>query len=282
MQASTLSDVLIFGGMAGGLAGGAYCTWRLVRRGRGRGDPAGHPQLRVIAIASAAAFAVAVGASIAIPLNHSSSPPASHSEHPLSRPHGPTQEALQEIDSILAGLPLATVAFNVPTDVALGESVVIQLLLSTKAPIADLQRKVTEAGERVGARIKVSDRMEARLTGPRFKIEAITPEAQAISSSELTTWRWEVEPTATGRQRLHLTLSAILDVRGSPSTRMIRTFDRTLAVDVSLSKRVANFLGNNWQWLWTAILVPAVAWYAARRKRRAPGDPHGGPAAGGT
>ncbi|MDP8908902.1 MAG: hypothetical protein M3N47_07240 [Chloroflexota bacterium] len=296
-----MSVILILGG----LAGVTYSVWRLGRRARGRGDRADHPQLRVVAIASVSVFTVGVALGVADAVRDSPElsreyerqttvggkrPSPLHRRLPVAPqgPRGPQREGgpgggaaagidpLREIDAILEGLPLATVAFNVPTRIALGESAVIELLLSTRAPTEDLKREITEAGKRIGARIRISDRMEARLTGPRFKIEAITPEVQAISGSEVTSWRWEVEPTVTGRPRLHLTLSAILDVRGSPSTRTVRTFQRTLVVDVSLSDRVANFLQGNWQWLWTAILVPVAAWLMARHKRQAPGGPQGG------
>ena len=300
----TLSVILIFGG----LAAGTYSVWRLARRARGRDDRADHPQLRVVAIASVSVFTIGVALGIADAVRDSPELPTEYASpqrqttvggkrpSPLARrlpvspqgPRGPQRKGgavggaaagidpLREIDTILEGLPLATVAFNVPTSIALGESAVIELLLSTRAPTEDLKGEISEVGKRIGARIRISDRMEARLTGPRFKIEAITPEVQAISGSELTSWRWEVEPTATGRPRLHLTLSAILDVRGSPSTRTVRTFQRTLVVDVSLSDRVANFLQANWQWLWTAILVPVAAWFVARHKRQAPGGTQGG------
>lgn len=57
-------------------------------------------------------------------------------------------------------------------------------------------------------------------------------------------------------------------MQGRESKRTVRTFERTLAIDISLSDRVSNFLAGNWQWLWTAILVPAGVWYANRRKKQ--------------
>lgn len=186
---------------------------------------------------------------------------------PPPPPPSSTQAAIQEIDAILKGLPLAAVAFNAPKSLRLGEPQEIELLLSMKDPIADLKDKVNEAGERIGAVIRISDRMEAHLTGSGFKIEAVTPEVQSVSSSDITAWKWDVEATETGRQRLHLTLNAILDVRGTSSERTVRTFERTVAIDVSLSARMITFVQDNWQWLWTAILFPVAAWYLGRRKK---------------
>ena len=102
--------------------------------------------------------------------------------------------------------------------------------------------------------------MEAHLSGTGFKVESITPERQAVSQIERTEWRWQVEPTRTGVLHLQLTLSANLDVAGRSVPRMIRTFEQRIAVEVAWTQRTKVFLAGNWQWLWTAILIPLLAW----------------------
>jgi hypothetical protein len=84
-----------------------------------------------------------------------------------------------EIDRALEELPVASVAFNAPTTLDKGESTVIQLLLSLDKPISDLRDQLDEVGETEGARVRVSPQVEARLTGPGFKIEPIRPERPA-------------------------------------------------------------------------------------------------------
>lgn len=53
-----------------------------------------------------------------------------------------------------------------------------------------LKQSIIEEGEKVEATIKVSDRMEARLSGYMFQITAITPEIQAVSKTQQTEWIW--------------------------------------------------------------------------------------------
>jgi hypothetical protein len=149
----------------------------------------------------------------------------------------------------------------------LGDSTEIQLLLSPEQTIDQLQARITALGEREGARIRATNRMEARLTGSGFEIEAITSEVQAVGREGVTEWRWEIEATKTGTRRLHLTLSSIIDVDGSPVPRTIRVFDRTLKIHVTWFDRLSGFIGGNWQWLWTVILVPLVGWAARNRMR---------------
>jgi hypothetical protein len=102
-------------------------------------------------------------------------------------------------------------------------------------------------------------------------VEPVTPELQAVSGEDVTEWRWEIEATQTGRQRLHLTLTAIIELAGSQSPRTIRTFDKILEIRVSWSRRMSNFIGQNWQWLWTAILIPLGAWFLRSRGTRSSG-----------
>ena len=177
----------------------------------------------------------------------------------------PSPSQFEEIDQIIASLPRANAAFNAPTALALGESAVVQLRLSAQKSIRELKEEITALGEKEGANIKVSDRMEARLTGLGFEIEAVTPETQGVSGQDVTEWKWEIEPTERGTQRLHLTLTALIEVDGEASPRTVRTFERMLVVDVALSTRVSEFVGDNWQWLWTAILIPVAGWLVRRR-----------------
>jgi hypothetical protein len=89
--------------------------------------------------------------------------------------------------------------------------------------------------------------MEARLSGLGFKIETVTPEVQAVSATNVTEWKWEIEPTEPGSQRLHPTLSAQLHMEGQRVPRTIRTFERTIEVHVTWSQKVSHFVANNWQ-----------------------------------
>jgi hypothetical protein len=182
--------------------------------------------------------------------------------------HSGGRDRFANIDQILASqLRPARIVFNVPTTLRLHSSTEIKLLLSRQQSIRQLRAKLAALGELEGARIRASGVMEARLTGAGFKIEAITPETQLVSERGVTEWGWEIESTKTGTQRLHLTLSALIRFQGDKTARTIRTFDRTLNVRVTWFDRVSGFIGGNWQWLWTAILIPVAGFILRNRKR---------------
>ena len=154
----------------------------------------------------------------------------------------------------------ANIAFNSPQTLNLDDTAEIQLLLSLKKSVEELRREITSPGPTEGAVVKVANRMQARLTGSDFQITAITPEEQAIGSNGTVQWKWEIKPLSVGRHNLHLTLTAIFNVDGATTRRSIRTFDRTIDVEVTRGQVVAGFIKNNWQWLWAAILLPVAGW----------------------
>jgi len=171
------------------------------------------------------------------------------------------------IDKMLDKMASGSMAFNAPNTINIDDSPEIQLILSLDETVAALKQAITEEGRRLGATVKVSPRMEARLTGNLFQITAITPEIQAVSGNQRTEWKWEVQPKKEGAHELHLTLTALVDVDGYSTPRVIRTFDAVIEVNVTTTQKLGMFFGNNWQWLWAAILLPVGGWLWRRKKK---------------
>lgn len=182
-------------------------------------------------------------------------------------PFTDTESVQEGVDRTLAHMTLANLAFNVPKTMRLNSSTQIEVLLSAEHTIRQLRNRITALGEKEGATIHVASRMEARLTGFGFKIEAITPETQAVGRTSVTEWDWDVQATDRGTHLLHLTLSALITVDGNQTSHTMRTFDRTIQIRVTLMDRVSSFAGRNWKWLWSAILIPIAGVLLRRRKR---------------
>jgi hypothetical protein len=178
----------------------------------------------------------------------------------------PQQDSFEAIDQTIKKMEQANIAFNAPPSMRLNETAVIHLVLGFEKEIDELKQMIQGEGEREGARIRVTYRMKASLTGSNFSINKITPEMQLLSRSEVTEWRWEVKPTSEGRQNLHLTLTAFIEAEGKSTPRAIRTFDRVISVEVTLRDRIGAFIEDNWQWLWAAILVPIAGWLWKKMK----------------
>ena len=172
------------------------------------------------------------------------------------------------VDRLLNEMEFGAIAFNAPTNINIDGSPQIQLILSLAETVEKLKKAITEEGEKVGATIKVSDRMEARLSGYMFQITAITPETQAVSKYQRTEWKWEIHPKEEGKHKLHLTLTALLEIDGRSTPRAIRTFDKVIEVNVTNTQKIMLFFKNNWQWLWAAILAPITGWLWKRKKKQ--------------
>ena len=138
------------------------------------------------------------------------------------------------------------IGFNPPGRLRLGEVHELHLVLSPSGDEAELAELVPSTGASAQPethRVRFSDRMVARLEadGPGVRITPISPELQAVSGVEPTTWIWTVRGAEGGTTRLRLTLDAILEVDGERVPRSIRTFNHSIEVTVSPWQRV---LGN--------------------------------------
>lgn len=172
------------------------------------------------------------------------------------------------VDRILDAMELGTIAFNIPTEININDSPQIQLFLSLAESEEALKQSIIEEGKKIGASIKVSHRMEARLSGSMFQITAITSEIQAVTRGQRTEWKWEIHPKEQGRHKLHLTLTALLEIDGYCTPRTIKSFDKYIEVNVTSRQMLAILFKANWQWLWATTLVPLVGWLWRLRKKK--------------
>lgn len=194
--------------------------------------------------------------------NGGSPPPEQHASSPITP---------NDIDKIIQGLPLANIAFNTPDTMRTGQSQLIQLTLSASATTEELKKQITAAGSLNSAQVQISDQLDVHLTGANFQIQANTPESQAVGMTHISHWEWQVTPTQGGAQQLELTVNAIVRIDGVDREISIKTFDRTINVNVDWPGWLSAFLAANWQWLWTAIFVPIalMAWRWFRKGKSA-------------
>lgn len=178
--------------------------------------------------------------------------------------HIPDRSPPSSVDRLLNEMDFGAIAFNVPTEINIDDVPQIQLILSLADSVEELKQTITEQGEILGVTIKVSDRMEARLSGYMFQITAITPEQQAVSKTKQTEWKWEIHPKEQGRHKLHLTITVLLEIDGESTPRAIRSFDKLIQVNVTATQKLKLFFNRNWEWLLLGILVP----FAPRHLKR--------------
>ena len=187
----------------------------------------------------------------------------------------PSPTSVELVDQSLRELNWGNIVFNVSETMRYEQPQAVELLLSPSLSVADLQAQLQQKAGAESAQVRISNRMEAQLTGRGFAIEALTPDLQAVTSQQATRWKWEVTPTEHGQQTLHLALSARLDVAGRDTPLVVRTFDREILVNITIPQRVSSFLEKNWQWLWAAVAVPIAGYLWKRRRKRRPRSKRG-------
>jgi hypothetical protein len=186
----------------------------------------------------------------------------------------PTSDPLAQMDAAARGLDWGNIAFDAPNAMRYGQVQTVELVLSPTLTASALQSQLNEQVGTESAQVQISNRMEAKLTGIGFTIEALSPDLQAVTTQQVTRWQWEVTPTGRGQKKLHLSLSALIGTGGSDAPLVVRTFDRDINVNVTIGQRVTGFLRTNWTWLWAAIVVPVAGYTWARwKKRSAPSTP---------
>ncbi len=178
--------------------------------------------------------------------------------------------SLRIIDEALKDLELGNIVFNAPESMRYNETETIELLLSHSASIEELRAQLEENGEIDANTVRISNRMEARLSGSGFKIEALGSEIRAVGAEGVTQWKWYVTGTAGGSQRLHLTLSAILIVSDRDVPSVIRTFDRKIHVTITPSERFRSFFSKHWKFLLATMFVPLGVYFWKQRRKTKP------------
>ena len=117
--------------------------------------------------------------------------------------------------------------------------------------------------------------MKARLTGdPYFIVKPINDdEEQLVTTRGFTEWSYTVVPLERGKWPLHLIVSAVIETPwGTEKTKDYPVIDEMVTVRVTVFGVAELFFFDNWQWLWTTVLVPVAGWLWARRKKRKPSD----------
>ena len=179
------------------------------------------------------------------------------------------EASLRVVNEIVKNLEWGNIAFDTPKKLKYGESKVVRLLLSPNKSRYELWSLMKNHAQAELARIQVSNRMEADLSGQGFKIEALVPEEQAVYGDKATYWKWEVTPTKDGDQTLHLAISAIINVSDNQVPLVVQTFSKIIKVEISPAQRVSIFVSSNWQWMWASILIPLspFIWKWHKQKR---------------
>ena len=167
------------------------------------------------------------------------------------------------LKSFIARMQSAAAVFRAePKEVELGERVQVALTVSPGSSPEDLLQREHDPNAAVAAgATKIAPRMRAELIVPEdVETVRVGSEDRAIHDEEDTVWEWTVTPVEEGNLSIRVRLTAPVIIEGKETPYDIRTFDATVNVFVRPTTRILSFLSNNWQWLWTTLVVPVFVW----------------------
>jgi hypothetical protein len=167
-------------------------------------------------------------------------------------------------------LSKATIAFNTPESIKLGNSAEMQLIIDPSKTAEEVKKLVRAEGVVEGSDIVVSKIAVVKVLAPEFEvIEFVSQGRQAIDFNGPTEWRWTITPQKMGEHKVTVTVSAVIEIGSDRAERLIKVFDREIPVTVTPGDAVKLFFTKNWQWMWSAVGLPFLValWKRWKKKR---------------
>ena len=166
-------------------------------------------------------------------------------------------DQFMEIDQLLKQNMQASIAYNAPKVMNLGDTVTIELLLNPSEAEESLGKQITQTDQPVfTATIEITPRMRAILLAENqdaFNIQLIHASAeQPISGTDTTKWEWYVTAKKVGVQGLTIAIYRLVKYDNQEYWREVESYQSNIDVKVNFVQRVQTF---DWKWIAGFILT---------------------------
>lgn len=189
------------------------------------------------------------------------------------------QQISEVVSSVYRNNDHPSLVFNPPVEIEIGERVSVIAGLSVSITpdelIEELESRLEGRWNREGLQdgVEVTGRIRAALSGEEgFTVIPIPPEVQGLQVDDPTIWRWNIEATNEGRNRLALSIYELVTVDGNETAILMASDAKLIEITESWYRWAVNFVQDNWRWLWATILVPLMTifwgWIQRRQKPR--------------
>lgn len=167
-------------------------------------------------------------------------------------------------------------AYNIPDDLRVGEYFTVKVRISknkNKQSIVLGSRGITIYDGDVNSNVNIElidikPSMSAQLLGDdsRFKISSLSSDFQDIDDNDYTEWEWRVMPLKSGKSYLKLLIRTKNKV--DDTYKDITIFDKKILVKPNLKYSVDGWLSDNWQYLFSTLLIPLFTWWWSNRRKK--------------
>lgn len=173
----------------------------------------------------------------------------------------------QSTDKVISQLHSASMAFSAPEKANIKDDITVHLLIDPSKDLKDLETILNGTGKVNSAKVKISKVVIATLSAPDFTIEKVTPEEQAVAETAPTEWIWTLTPKSTGKNEVKMSITAIVTIDGKEHKYHIKTYEKTIIIQVTPQQVVSDWFSKYWQWLFSTLILPLGLYFYKRHKK---------------
>lgn len=175
---------------------------------------------------------------------------------PIERREQTTVET--KVDTVTRQLFSAALAFVIPEKANVDDSIKAQLLINPKKDLDSLKGELTKKGTVTAKEVKVSRVVKATIVAPDFDVTNITEEEQILADNESTEWLWSLSPKSSGAHEVNLTVTAVINSNGKESKHHIKSFEKTITINITAEQIIKNRFDENWKWVISTLIIPLL------------------------
>jgi hypothetical protein len=195
-------------------------------------------------------------------------PPSNEAATKVEKPRSenwPNKNLEKKTDSVLEQLiNQVSLVFTMPPTANLQDRIRAQLMIDLNKSVDQLVVENKLNSNTITGTFKTTRIVTARLIAPDFDVTAVESAEQVLLDGTTTKWNWELQPKSAGKHIVMLTVDATVEINGRDKTAHIRTFEEQVLIEVTAGQIISTFIANNWQWLWSTLLVPFALWFWRR------------------
>ena len=164
------------------------------------------------------------------------------------------------IEEALKHLVPGRMLFNPPEEMLVGAPERVEARIS-KGLTEDLSAGLKGRGRAQTEEILVGTFMKVQLKGSNFDIKPQAHEEQVVAENDFTQWAWNVTPLKAGSQLLSLLVTVRIKLPDDgEEAKDYPVFDKQIRVRVNLQHTIEGLIRRYWQWLASAVIIPALVW----------------------
>lgn len=214
-------------------------------------------------------------------------PPAPIAAPGAQEERKPTDPIATLLHNYEQALQQGFIEYNPPAQMTVGtaETIAVRVRRDRMPKIPAPSAEPPLPGQTVSNALSVYPRMRVALTSNSGAAFTITPDpsvppTQTIPDNGFAEWRWQVLPSSSGANKT-LVVTAWADLSDQHlDPILIQEYVAEVNVQVAPSpppptvgQRIQAFISKNWQWLWAAIVIPALGWLVRWFNRNKKKDP---------